>query len=72
MRGYKMGSFKMGSFPFRNGKLPISKLEASHLKTQQKICVVDKQIKIRDIIKIIVDIDIVTDDIVNMLCISKI
>ena len=32
MRGYKMGSFKMGSFPFRNGKLPVSKLEASHLK----------------------------------------
>ena len=34
MRAYKMGSCKMGSFPFRNGKLPVSKLEASHLKTQ--------------------------------------
>ena len=32
------------------------------------MCVVNKQIHIRDIIKIIVDIDIVTNDIVIMLC----
>ena len=54
----------MGSFPFRNWKLPCT----------QQICVVNKQINIHDIIKIIVDIDIdlVTNDIVTMLCISKI
>ena len=70
-----MGSFKMGSFPFLNGKLPILKPNIDRPCTQQ-ICVVNKQINIhvRDVIKIIVDIDIVTNDIVTkfMLCISKI
>ena len=66
-----MGSFKMGSFPFRNGKLPILKPNIDR-PVPSKFCIVNKQINIRDIIKIIVDIDIVTNDIVTMLCISKI
>ena len=59
----------MGSFPFRNGKLPILEPNIDRPVASK---FVNKQINIRDIIKIIVDIDIVTNDIVTMLCISQI
>ena len=35
--GLSMLGFKTGSFQFRNGKLPVSKREASHLKTYHLI-----------------------------------
>ena len=58
----------MGSFPFRNWKLPILKPNIDR-PVPKKNCVVNKQINIRDKTKIIVDIDIVTNDILLICCV---